>query len=74
MTGQKAFIIVSTGSDGLSAIHSRCWEVPADGGAMDQLAATLTEAYGAPVEWFSDDADSPDRPRIVFYDGIGSGL
>lgn len=69
MSDRRAMICISTGSDARGAIHSRGWEVPADDDAIERFAATLTEAYGSPAEWVSDETESPGRPSIVFYEG-----
>jgi hypothetical protein len=68
-TGQRqAAFTISTGSiQTPGVIHSRAWTVPADDEALEALAATLTEEYGVPLEWVSDDSESPGRPQVVFY-------
>lgn len=66
MTGRMAMITISAASAGSGPVYSRGWEVPADVDAMDQFAATLTEAYGEPAEWVSDETGSPG---IVIYEG-----
>lgn len=63
---RQAFFVVGTASGADSPVHCRAWSVPDDGDALDQLAATLTGAYGEPREWISDDPGG--QLTLVFLD------
>lgn len=60
-----AIVAIGTGTDADGPLHGRCWAVPLDEEALEQMAATLTEAYGKPREWVSDRTSG--QPAIVFF-------
>lgn len=62
---RRAFVVMGTASDSGGPVHCRAWEVPCDEDAMGQLAATMTEAYGPPHEWVSDETSG--QHAVVFF-------
>lgn len=66
-SGREVYICLATGSDAASAIHGRTWRLPGGGEEAERIAAMLTEAYGAPSEWITDDAGCPDAPRLMLW-------
>lgn len=52
---RQAFMVIGTASDD-GPVHCMGWMVPHDEEAMKQVMATLTEAYGPPREWVTDEA------------------
>lgn len=63
---RKVFVTLSAGSEAASTIHHRIWEIPLE--YEEKFAALMLEAHGEPLESVSDDAESPDLPRHVFYE------
>lgn len=66
---RRALITLSSGLDGAHPVHSRGWEVPADDVAMEKVAQVLTNNFGEPVEWVTDDSDTPGKVNVLFYRG-----
>jgi hypothetical protein len=64
---RRALITLSTGTDESTPVHSRGWEVPADDAHMEQFAEILTNHFGAPTEWVTDDADTPGKMNVLYY-------
>lgn len=64
---RRAIITLSTGTGKDYPVHSRGWEVPADDGGIEKVAETLTRHFGDPMEWVTDDSDTPGRPNVLFY-------
>lgn len=69
MPARRAFVIIGTGTTADGPLHCRAWEIQEDAESLEQVAETLTAAYGAPAEWMSDETGDPGQPRIVFYAG-----
>ena len=71
-TGEEraAFITLATATED-GPVHMRVWEIPLGEEAVARFAATLSEAYGEPSEFITDDSVDPDRPRVVIYGGPG---
>lgn len=66
--GRRAFFCLGTGSDEHGALNILAWEVPAVPEALAVLTETLTEAYGEPAEWLSD--ERPDGSvSMLFFEG-----
>lgn len=64
---RRAIITLSTGTEGPHPVHSRGWEVPADEASMERFARMLTSNFGEPLEWVTDDSDTPGKVNVLFY-------
>ena len=56
-------IHLAVGPDKSGVTHARAWEIPHE--AMEQAAALLTAAYGAPTDWIINGDGSE---QVVLYD------